>query len=78
MPLRTYRKKTSRRHTRRNTRRHTRQCRHTRQGRYRGGNYTDATTKEIEGYPLNPEIAVVTVNGLTMSVKEYLKSIDNN
>jgi hypothetical protein len=59
MPLRTYRKKSSRRHTRRNTRRHTRQCRHTRQGRYRGGNYTDATTKEMGGYPLNPEKTVI-------------------
>lgn len=65
MPLRTYRKKSSRRHTRCNTRRHTRQCRHkrqgrhTRRGRYRGGDYTDATTKEMTGYPLNPEKTII-------------------
>lgn len=79
MPLRTYRKKSSRRHTRCNTRRHTRQCRHTRQGRhtrrgrYRGGDYDkDVTTEEIGGYAFDPEkTVIVSEDGQTRTSDEY-------
>jgi len=66
-------KRTSkRRHTRKNNRRHTRCTR-----KSKGGNYMQQTKMTLEGIPLEKD-AVVDVAGFgTMSVKEYVKYINN-